>query len=123
METNQSPEILGNPLFQLAVKAEDAKTLLLAQIAAVLISTKKWIDMSEEERHLCVHYLVNKSESETDLRSRLTENCIDYVDINWKEVDPNDKKSLEVQMIFKALGGLVAKNGALVRVIILDGFE
>lgn len=123
MNTTKSPEILGNPDFQLAAKAQDAKSGLRAQIADALISTKTWSDMTKKERDLCVHHLVSESEREADLRQRLTEIGVGYVAVSWQDVDPSDKTSLEAQMIVKALGGPIAKNGALVMVSTLDDFD
>lgn len=119
----ESLEILGNPGFQIAAKAEDAKTVLRAQIVDALISTKTWGDMTKKERDLCVHHLVSESESEANLRSRLAEIGVGYVAISWQDVDSNNKTSLEAQMIVKALGGPIALNGALVMVSTMDDFD
>lgn len=123
MNTTKSTEILGNPDFQMAARANDAKNGLRAQIADALISTKTWGDMTKKERDLCVHHLVSESESEDDLRRRLAEIGVGYVAVSWQDVDPNDKTSLEAQMIVKALGGPIAKNGALVMVSTMDDFD
>ncbi len=118
-----SPEILGNPIFQMAAKAQDAKVMMRAQIVDALISTKTWDDMSKKERDFCIHHLVSESESEEDLRRRLADLGVGYVAVNWSDIDPSDKTSLEAQMIVKALGGPIAKNGALVTVMSLYDFD
>jgi len=118
----QSPEILNNPDFQMAVKANDAKSGMRAQIADALISTKTWNDMDKKERKICIDHMVSESTTEAELRQRLTEIGVGYLAIAWQEVDPNDKTSLEAQMIVKALGGPIAKNGALVMVSTMDDF-
>lgn len=118
-----SPDILGNPNFQLAAMANDAKSQMRAQIADAIISTKTWIDMNKQERKICLDYLVSDSETETELRHRLTEIGISYFAISWQDVDPNDKTSIEAQMIVKALGDPIAKNGAMVMVNTMDDFN
>lgn len=114
---------LGNSNFQMLARANEAKNRQRAQIADALISTKTWDDMTKKERDLCVHHLVSESESEDDLRRRLSEIGVGYVAVNWQDVNQSDKTSLEAQMIVKALGGPIAKNGALVMVNTMDDFD
>lgn len=124
MNTDQGAlDILGDPKFHMAAKANDAKNGLRAQIADAIISTKTWGDMNKQERKLCIDYLVSESETEAELRQRLTEIGVGYVAVSWQDVDPNDKRSLEAQMIVRALGGPVSKNGALVMVSTMDDFD
>lgn len=123
MNTTKSPEILGNPDFQMMARLNDLKVEQRAQIADALISTKTWNDMSKKERKLCIDYLVSDSESEDELRRRLSEVGAGYVAVSWQDVDPNDKTSLEAQMIVKALGGPIAKNGAMVMISTMDDFD
>lgn len=119
----ESPDILGNRDIQMAAKASDIKTKMRSQIADAIISTKTWTDMNKKERKLCIDHLVSESETEAELRKRLTEIGVGYVAIDWMDVDPNDKTSLEAQMLVKALGGPIAKNGAMVMVNTMDDFD
>ncbi len=119
----ESPEILGNSRIQMAAMANDSRTLMRAQIVDALTSTKTWDDMNKKERKLCVDHLISESESETDLRRRLSELGVGCVAVKWSDVDPNDKTALEAQMLVKALGGPTAKNGALVMVNTMDDFD
>ena len=119
----ESPDILGNPAIQMAARANDSKARMRAQIADTIISTKTWGDMNKKERKLCIDYAVSQSVNETELRVRLTEMDVGYVAIDWHDTDPNDKVALEAQMLIQALGGTIAKNGALVSVSTMDDFD
>ena len=123
MNTTESPDILNNPTFQMAAKAQEMKGVMRAQIADVLISTKVWGNMTKQERKLCIDYLIGESESEDDLRRRLAEIGTGYVAVNWQNVDAANKTSLEAQMLVRALGGPIANNGAMVIVNTMDDFD
>ena len=110
-------EVLNSPAIKAAIKFEQSKNGMRAQLASLFLSTKTWDTMSEAERKVCVHHIVSQSESELELSRRLNEiGCIDCA-IRWSEIDLNDETSLEAQALVKALGGLVAKNGSLVMVM------
>lgn len=113
-------EVLNNPDIQRAVKAQESKDGLRAALAESLMSTKTWADMDERERKVCKFALVSDSETEDELRAKLTSIGIDYFEISWHQVDENDKTDLEARMFVKALGGLVSKSGALVMIMTMD---
>jgi hypothetical protein len=122
VDTN-SPDILGNPDIQMAAMANDIKAKMRAQIADTLISTKMWGDMDKKERKLCIDHMIAESETEAELRQRLAEIGVGSVAVNWLDVDSNDTKAREAQMLVKALGGPIAKNGAMVMVSTMDDFD
>jgi hypothetical protein len=115
-----SVEILNNPTFQMAVRHEESKAGLRDQLANLLMTTKTWETMNEKERKLCVQSVVSQVSSELELSRRLNDIGLTDCAINWSDVDPNEKTALEAQMIVKALGGLVAKNGALVSIMTVE---
>ena len=117
---NNSPEILNNPAFQRLSQAEELKNKMRAGIAQQLIASKKLSAMKLTEREVCIRYIVGESTSEVELRNRLCELGLEYFDVFWSDVNPTDKTSLEAQMIVKALGGLIAKTGAMVNVTTVD---
>jgi len=123
MPTEKPLDILGNSSVQMAAKHNELQDRQRAQIADALISTKTWSSMAKKERELCIHYLINESTSEADLRHRLAEIGVGYVAVSWQDVDQNDKTSREAQILVKALGGPIAKNGAMVMVDTIDDFN
>ena len=114
-------EILNNPMIQAAVMSEQIKGKLDSGLADQLISTKTWDEMSKNERKICVKHVVSQVESEQELRDRLRSDFgLGYVAINWHLSEPGDKTGDEARMLVAALGGLVAKNGALVMIRTAD---
>lgn len=85
--------------------------------AEEILSTKCWSTMTSAERHLCIRHMVSKSESEDDLRRHLEEAGIDAFDdelvIIWRDAS---NVSLKECMRHGDMGGLTARNGALVGV-------
>ena len=115
-------EILNNPAIKNAVKFEQHKDGMIGKLAEVLMSTKTWHNMNADERRMCIRHIVNQAESEDDLRQRLrNELGLSCCAINWYLPAPGDKVGEEARMLVKALGGLVAKNGALVMIMTFDG--
>lgn len=113
-------DILNDPTIRMAIRGQQSKDELRAKLASLLISTKTWETMTANERKVCVQHIVTEVESELELSRRLNDlGCTDCA-INWHDVDPSDKTGLEAQALVKALGGLVAKNGALVSVMTAD---
>jgi hypothetical protein len=114
-------EILNNPTIKAAVMGQQTKIQLDSALADQLMSTKTWNDMSKNERKICIRHIVSQVESEDELRNRLQSDFdLDDVAIDWHLSKPGDKKGEEARMLVTALGGLVAKNGALVRIMTAD---
>lgn len=116
-------EILNNPDVKLAALANDFKSGPRAQIADALMATKTWSDMDKKERELCIHHLISESENESELRQHFADLGVGYVAVSWSDVDQNDKTAREAQMLVKAMGGPIAKNGAMVMVNTMDDFD
>ena len=115
-------EILNDPNIRALGRSQRVKNVLRADIVDQLMSIKTWPHMDADERKICIHGIVSQVESEDELRRRLTEELgVGCCAINWSDVDENDKTSMEAQALLLALGGLVAKNGALVMVMTADG--
>lgn len=113
--------ILNNPHVRAAVAHETAKDKLVGDMAEQLMSAKVWRDMSKNERKICVRYIVSQVESEDELRERLTDELnIGYCAISWHLSGDGDKTGDEARALVKAMGGLVAKNGALVQIMTVD---
>lgn len=112
-----SPEILNDPSIQMLARHEQLKAEMSARIALQLMGTKSYEDMSPEERKVCVRALTAQSDTEVELRASLCELGMEYFDVNWSETNPEDKTSMEAQMLVRALGGLVSKNGSLVMIM------
>ena len=111
-------EILNNPTIKNAVKLEQHKDGMIGTLAEVLMSTKTWPYMNTSERRVCIRHIVNQVESEDDLRQRLrNELGLSCCAINWSSPVHGDKTDEEARMLVKALGGLVAKNDALVMIM------
>lgn len=114
-------EILNDPHIKAAVKLEGYKDKMVADLADRLMSTKTYADMSANERKTCVRHVVSQVESEQELGDRLRRDLgLDYFCINWHLSEPGDKTGEEARMLVKALGGLIAKNGALVMIMTAD---
>lgn len=114
-------DVLNNPHVRAAVAHETAKDKLIADMAEQLLSTKTWGDMSKNELKICVRNIVSQVESEDELRERLTKELgFGYCAINWHLSDAGDKTGDEARALVKALGGLVSKNGALVKIMTAD---
>ena len=117
-----SPEILNNPTIQMAVAAEQHKDKMVTDLAEQLISTKTWSNMNDKEHQICVRHIVLQASSEEELRKLLTEELgTGYCSINWHLPPDGDKTGQEAQMLVKALGGLISKNGAMVMIMTMDG--
>ena len=115
-------DILNSPVIQAAVRFEQSKDGMRAQLAKLLISTKTWETMTEKERKVCIQYIVTECESELELSRRLNDiGCTDCA-IRWSDVDQKDIVAFEAQTLVKALGGLVAKNGALVMIMTTENY-
>lgn len=115
-------EILNNPTIKNAVKFEQYKDEMIGTLTEVLMSTKTWHNMNADERRMCIRHIVNQVESKDDLQQRLrNELGLGCCAINWHLPVPGDKTDEEARMLVKALGGLVAKNGALVMIMTFDG--
>lgn len=113
-------DVLNDPHIKGAIRLEQMKDGMCAQLGQLLISTKTWETMTGNERKVCVRYIASDSSSEIELSRRLNDiGCTDCA-ICWKDTDPNDKTSLEARALIKALGGLVSKNGALVMMMTAD---
>ena len=112
--------VLNDPTLQLAALINESQRELKDRLAQLILATKSWNDMNEKERALSVEYLVRQSESEGDLSRRLDEAGCSMHAIQWMDVDPSNQTSLKAQMLVKALGGSVGKNGALVNVATCD---
>jgi hypothetical protein len=117
-----SPEILNDPTIQMVVALEQHKDKMVAGIAEQLMSVKTWGNMNEKERKICVRHIVLQASSEEVLRKLLTEELgMGCCSINWYLPPDGDKTGLEAQMLVKALGGLISKNGAMVQIMTMDG--
>jgi hypothetical protein len=114
-------EILNNPTIKAAVMSQQIKGQLGSALADQLMSTKTWNDMTKNERKICIQHVVSQVESEEELRNRLQSDfALGYVAISWHLSEPGDKTGDEARMLVTALGGLVAKNGALVMIMTAD---
>ena len=113
-------DILGSEAVHAAIEHERLKDEFSAEIAEQLMTDKTWVDMSTNERGVCVRFIVSQVESEEKLRERLTELGAKYFSIQWSLSEPGDQTGQEARMLVKALGGLVAKNGALVMIMTPD---
>ncbi len=115
-------EILNDPHIKAAVQLEGHKDRLVADLAEQIMSAKNWQHMTKDERKTCIRYIVSQVSSEEELRARLQSDfALGHVAINWHLSDAGDKTGDEARMLVKALGGLVAKNGALVMIMTSDG--
>lgn len=114
-------EILGNPLFTDAANRRQVFLGLAGRAVERLVDTVPWRDMSDDQRRMCIIYTVSQVETQKELERRLESDFgITDASIDW--YDPGDDKTgLEAQMFVKALGGLVAKSGALVSIMTFDG--
>ena len=113
-------EILDNPHIRMAVALETRKDALVADLADRLLTTKAWADMTDNEWKICIRNIVTSVESEEELRERLGTLGVGSCAIDWHLAEHGDKTGDEARMLVKALGGLVAKNGALVMIMTAD---
>lgn len=114
-------DVLNNPHVVAAAKLEGHKDKMVADLADQLMSTKTYSAMTANERKICVRHIVSQVESEQELQERLQRDLgAGYCCINWHLSEPGDKTGDEARMLVKALGGLVAKNGALVMIMTPD---
>jgi hypothetical protein len=90
-------------------------------IAVHFIRKKKWNDMDEKERTVCVRYCVHQAETEEDLRSRLHAIGLMHVLVTWYTPKACERNTEAARQIMHALGGLVSKSGAFVTVETVDG--
>ena len=113
--------ILDNPELQAAIEAQETSAYVLRHMLDRLIAERPWSDMPAATRTACLHRIVGESDSQTELCQRLDAfiGAGNY-EVRWKDIEPNNQVLLETQMIVKALGGLVAKSGALVSVNTYD---
>ena len=94
---------------------------MIADLADQLMSTKTYAAMTTIERKTCVRHIVSQVESKQELQERLQRDLgVGYCCISWHLSEPGDKTGDEARMLVKALGGLVAKNGALVMIMTPD---
>lgn len=106
--------VLRDPVVQQHAIAAEILDAVLAPFAEMILAAKEWYAMDAEERAICIRHLVGMSESEARLSQWLDDmGCHQHM-IQWMDVDPNDTTALEAQVLLRALGGLVAANGALV---------
>ena len=114
-------EILNDPTIQAAVMSQKIKGELGSTLTDQIMSTKIWRDMNKNERKICIKHVVSQVESKEELHKRLQSDfALGYVAINWSLSEPGDKVGEEARMLVTALGGLVAKNGALVMIMTTD---
>ncbi|MCA9354298.1 MAG: hypothetical protein KC877_02135 [Candidatus Kaiserbacteria bacterium] len=113
-------DVLNSPAVNGAIEHYEMIDQVVDAVVPHLLETKGWYEMDETEREASLRYLVGQANSEESLRQSLSElGVYDYM-LSWSDVDPNNKTSLEAQALVKALGGLVAKNGALVNIHFWD---
>lgn len=113
-------DVLNSRAVQEAIAHEQWKDGLLSEVVESLMRNKTWAEMDAVERRACVRIIVLRAESEDDLREHLTELGVEDFAINWHLSEPGYQIGQEAQMLVKALGGLVAKNGALVMIMTPD---
>lgn len=111
-------DFLNNPTLKAAARLEVSRDIIVAEIADRITAAKTWQDMDMKERRICIRHAVSQAESEQELEERL---CCDLglerFSINWRQWEPGDKAGEEAGMLATVLGYLVAKNGALVKVM------
>jgi len=113
-------DVLSSKAVQGAVANEQWKDEMVAGVAEWLMTNKSWVEMTKDERKACIRTSVSQVESEDELRERLAELGVEGFIINWHLSEPGDETGQEARMLVKALGGLVAKNGALVMIMTPD---
>ena len=110
-------EILKNPLILRAVACQELKDVAVEVLAKGLMSAKSWEEMAANEQRDCIRYIVGQVESRDELKLRLEDDLNLYSsEIDWSDPVPGDKTDEEARMLIKAMGGLVAKNGATVTI-------
>lgn len=114
-------EIIGNPIIENAIQHQSVRAQLGGMAAERLIDSVPWGDMSPAQRKICIRHTVSQVETEHELQQRLQAD-FDIYDacINWYLPEEGDQTGKEAQMLVKALGGLIAKNGALVQIMTFD---
>jgi hypothetical protein len=117
---NKMVDVLDSSAVKGAIRHYKMVDQVVDAVVPHLLQEKNWFEMNKTEREASLRYLVGQAESEESLRQSLSEVGVDDYMLSWSDVDPNDKTSLEAQALVKALGGLVAKSGALVSVDFWD---
>ena len=110
-------DIQASEAVRSAIKFEEEKDRLIVDVVEPLLRNKSWEDMDGVERRACVRALVVQTESEGELLEGLALLGIEDFSVAWHLPDPDDQTGQEAQMLVKALGGLVSKNGALVMIM------
>lgn len=111
-------KIIGNPIIEQRIRRQDLDAILLD---STLVDTVPWSDMSLEQRRLCIRHTVLQVDTEKELRQRLlTDFGICDAAIVWYMPEDADQYDMEVQILVRALGGLVAKNGTLVQIMTFE---
>ena len=114
-------DILNNPNVQKAIDHNNMVNTVSHTLAQNLLDKETaWSKMCGIQRKSCIKYLVSISDSEEDLFQSLIDLNSGDFDINWELFEPGDKVGEETKALVKALGGLVAKNGALVMIMTND---
>ena len=109
-------DVLNNSAVNGAIKRYEMIDEVVDAVVPHILQEKGWDEMNETEQKASLRYLVGQADSEESLQHSLSELGVEGYMLSWSDVDPDDKTSLEAQALVKALGGLVAKNGALVNV-------
>lgn len=110
-------KVLNNPYVCAAVDLEEAKDKVFSIMAKKLLQTKIWSDMTAYEKKIYLRHVVLQVESEDELNDHLIKKLDVDFSIMWYLPDPGDQAGEEARALLKALGGLVAKNGALVQIM------